>query len=186
MRDSIKMVLVLAVISALAGLILAASNSFTEPKIAANLAATEAAAYRDVLTTAETFIDDEAMLAQAASTGITAVKQGQKAGQPVGWVCKVAVPGYGGNIELLVGIDTAGMLQKVLVLSQTETPGLGANITTDEFIGQSALFESNGEELKVTKDGGKVQAVTGATISSRAVLDGVNRVFKLYSLSKAN
>lgn len=189
MRDYLRLMIVLALISGIAAGTLVAVNVFTEPKILAAKVQAEALAYQKALAQADSFVDDQEMLDKAQSNpdlaGILAVKQGLKDGNPVGWVCKVATTGYGGNIELLVGLGIDGQLERLLVLSQTETPGLGANITTDKFIAQPALYGSKNQNFKLTKDGGKVQAVTGATISSRAVLNGVNQVFELYNLVKS-
>jgi len=93
--------------------------------------------------------------------------------------------GYGGEIELLVGLDTRFAIKKAIVISQTETPGLGDFIqkdTTfcDRFIGLTV------NELALRKAGGKVDARTGATISSKAVTDGLRKTIenKLETLTR--
>jgi electron transport complex protein RnfG len=79
--------------------------------------------------------------------------------------------GYGGDISILVGMDTEYNIKGVEVLSHTETPGLGGRITesgfTDQFVGLSA------DQVALSRDGGSVDAITGATISSRAVVEAI-------------
>lgn len=183
MRDYLRLTLVLAVICAVAGGLLALVNTFTEPKIIAYQAAAEAKAYQEVMPAADQFTslaaDQLAKVKQNPETaGIEDIKVGTKAGQPVGWICKVASYGYSSDLRLLVGIGNDAKLGGVLVLSQNETPGLGTNVTEAEFIGQPAITNAQPQQdLKVKKDGGTVQAVAGATVSSRAVLRGINQAF---------
>lgn len=187
MRDSLymRLMVVLAVISALAAGILALVDSFTKPKIEAFKAQSEASAYQQVLAEADSFIEDtklmEKISKQPQFSFVENVKIGNKDGISVGWVFKVASPGYSSNIVMLVGIMTDGSLGKVMVLDQKESPGLGTNVTDPGFIEQAPITEAKaGQVLKVTKEGGSVQAITGATISSRAVLSGINQVFEFY------
>ncbi|HYH02830.1 MAG TPA: RnfABCDGE type electron transport complex subunit G, partial [Bacillota bacterium] len=161
-------------------------NTFTEPKIMAYQATAEANAYREVLPAADEFqslpANEMVKVKQNPETaGIEDIKVGTKAGQPIGWICKVASYGYSSDIKLLVGIGKDAKLGGILVLSQNETPGLGTNVTEKEFIGQSEITNAQPQQdLKVKKDGGMVQAVAGATISSRAVLRGINQAFIFY------
>lgn len=188
MRDSLylRLMVVLAVISAVAAGTLALVDSFTKPKIEAFKAQSEASAYQQVLPEADSFAEDaelmETIAKQPGFSYIQNVKIGTNQGNKVGWVCKVASPGYSSNIEMLVGIKADGKLSKVMVLDQKESPGLGTNVTDPGFIEQAPIIHANaGQELKVTKDGGEIQAITGATISSRAVLNGINQVFAFYN-----
>lgn len=185
MRDYLRLMLVLAVISAVAAGLLALVDSFTAPKIEAYKSQSEAGAYQQVLPGVDSFTEESELMekisAQPDLSDIQTVKSGIKQGKKVGWVCKVASPGFSSNIVMLVGIYSDGELGKVLVLEQKESPGLGTNVTDPDFIEQKAIAQANvNQELKVIKDGGDVQAITGATISSRAVLRGINQVFKFY------
>lgn len=189
MRDYLRLMIVLAVISAIAAGTLALVDSFTKPKIEAFKAQSEASAYQQVLPEADSFTEDaelmETIAKQPQFSLVQNVKIGTNQGTQVGWVCKVASPGYSSNIVMLVGIKSDGKLGKVMVLDQKESPGLGTNVTDPGFIEQSSIAQANaGKELKVTKDGGEVQAITGATISSRAVLRGINQVFAFYLWQK--
>ena len=94
-------------------------------------------------------------------------------GATVGYVAKNVVSGFGGEIELVVGTDTEGVMTGVQVggANFSETPGLGAK-TKEPWFGEQFAGKSYGVDL--TKNGGEIDAVTAATISSSAVVRGVN------------
>jgi len=99
----------------------------------------------------------------------------------VGAAIKVTDPnGYGGNVELMVGITVDGRVYAVSILQHKETPGLGSKIGDSAFSDQFKELEVPSGGLKVRKDGGTIQAITGATISSRAVTHGVNEAVRLF------
>ncbi|MDD5448321.1 MAG: RnfABCDGE type electron transport complex subunit G [Actinomycetota bacterium] len=95
---------------------------------------------------------------------------------PVGYVILLASKGYGGQIRMGVGIDNAGVIQGVSIISQSETPGLGSNIQNEEFLRQ---FVGKGETSEIKLDG-EIKAVTGATISSTGVAEGVRKAMKVF------
>ena len=92
-------------------------------------------------------------------------------GEKAGYAFKASGSGYGGDIDILVGLDSGFGIKGVSILSQTETPGVGNRITessfTDQFKGLSV------SDIALKSEGGKIDAITGATISSRAVVDAV-------------
>jgi len=92
-------------------------------------------------------------------------------GAVIGQARMLQAGGYGGAIDILVGLQPDGKLRGIRIISQQETPGLGAKISEptflDQFVGLSA------SEVELSKDGGAIDAITGATISSRAVADEV-------------
>jgi len=77
----------------------------------------------------------------------------------------------------MIGFDASGVIQGATVLSHTETPGLGAKMTGAEFLEQFSGFDPGSQQLKVVKDGGAVDAITAATISSRAFCDAAQRAY---------
>ena len=85
--------------------------------------------------------------------------------------------GFSGNISLMAGFRPDGTIINISVLEQKETPGLGTKMTESGFKDQ--FNEKNPAEfqLKVKKDGGPVDAITAATISSRAFCDAVQRAY---------
>lgn len=93
---------------------------------------------------------------------------------------------FGGTFTIMVGFDSEGTIIGTSVINAAETPGLGDKIKTEKFNGQFAEKKLNPQkakdgELKVTKEGGEVDAITAATISSRAFCDAVNRASEAYN-----
>ena len=104
--------------------------------------------------------------------------------QFIGAAIKTSQEGFSSKIELMVGILADGNINKVSVLSQQETPGLGANMENEKFIGQFEGKNPANFNLKVTKDNGDVDAITAATISSRAFTKAVDRAVKGFEANK--
>jgi electron transport complex protein RnfG len=92
-------------------------------------------------------------------------------GEKSGYAFIASGSGYGGDIDILIGLDSDFNIKDISILTQTETPGLGARIAestfTDQFKGLSA------DEVALRSDDGMIDAITGATISSKAVVDAV-------------
>jgi electron transport complex protein RnfG len=89
--------------------------------------------------------------------------------------------GYSGLVKLMVGFKPDGTITNIEVLEQKETPGLGTKMTTEKFKGQFKGKNPANFKIQVTKDGGDVDAITAATISSRAFCDAVTRAYKVYN-----
>ncbi|MDP8211802.1 MAG: RnfABCDGE type electron transport complex subunit G [Candidatus Zapsychrus exili] len=95
--------------------------------------------------------------------------------------------GFGGTIKLMVGILPNGTIKDIAVLEQKETPGLGDKMQKSK---SDFSMQFNGKnpanyKLKVKKDGGDVDAITAATISSRAFCDAVKRAYNEYIMTNA-
>ena len=88
-----------------------------------------------------------------------------------GYVVEVTPAGFGGELDLVVGVAADGTVTGVSIISHSETSGLGANATKEGFRSQ---YVGKSGTLAVSKDGGTIDALTGATITSRAVTRGVN------------
>ncbi len=114
----------------------------------------------------ETFTVDEASGEYTILNNAAAIGQAQM----------IQAVGYGGPIDILVGIEPGGTLRGIRIISQQETPGLGAKITEaaflDKFVGVAIT------ELDLSRDGGTIDAITGATISSRAVVDALKETLQ--------
>jgi electron transport complex protein RnfG len=97
--------------------------------------------------------------------------------QNLGYIIKVETKGYGGEINMLVGFDFDGVIKGIEILSHSETPGLGAKINEVRYGEDRPWFlrQFEGKNAKVLELGKDVQAITAATISSRAVLEGVKK-----------
>ncbi len=88
--------------------------------------------------------------------------------------------GYGGDVWLMIGFLPDGTINQVAVLEHKETPGLGSKMDDDGFKNQFLNTNPGSFKLKVKKDGGEVDALTGATISSRAFTQAVQLAFDTY------
>ena len=84
--------------------------------------------------------------------------------------------GFDGDIAMMVGIDLQGNVLGISVISHTETAGLGAVAAAKTSAGEAfrGQFVGTSGSVSVAKDGGTIDAITGATITSRAICDGVN------------
>ena len=90
--------------------------------------------------------------------------------------------GFGGLIKIMIGFDKEGNIINYSVLEHKETPGLGSKMNDWFRTGKGDINGKNPVTTKMTvsKDGGDIDAITAATISSRAFLDAVNRGYKVY------
>ncbi|MDD7313211.1 MAG: RnfABCDGE type electron transport complex subunit G [bacterium] len=88
--------------------------------------------------------------------------------------------GFGGRIELMTGFNVDGSIRSFKVISAHETPGLGSKVDEPKFKEQFSGFRPHKQVLKVRQDGGDIDAVTAATISSRAVLKAIARAFDAF------
>ena len=92
--------------------------------------------------------------------------------------------GYSGLIRLMVGFTNEGKIHNIAVLQQKETPGLGTKITSESFLKQYAGKDLGIWNMTVKKDGGETDAITGATITSRAFNDAVQRAYDSFVKEK--
>ena len=93
-----------------------------------------------------------------------------------GYALEVLPSGFDNTITMMVGVDTEGKVLGISVVSHTETAGLGAVAAATTSAGEAfrGQFEGKSGSVFVSKDGGEIDAITGATITSRAVCTGVN------------
>lgn len=105
-----------------------------------------------------------------------------KGNQPIGTIVRVAKQGYGGLVPVTAGIDLDGKIVAIRVASPAEglkeTPGLGLKATEEKFRNQFKGKTSS--ELQLKKDGGTIDAITGATITSRAVTEALREAMTRY------
>lgn len=140
----------------------------TAPVIEANAKASFDGSLKEVLPGAESFKD---VSAQGAKSRIY---EGYAAGKAIGLAVKIAPRGYSGEIEMLVGVDPELRVKGMKILNQRETPGLGTNILKPKFIAQF-IGKTGKDAFEPKKD---IDAITGATISTRGVCEGVKAVLK--------
>ncbi|MCY6355070.1 RnfABCDGE type electron transport complex subunit G [Clostridium sp. ZS2-4] len=177
-NEIIKLGITLLIITAISGLILGGANKITAAPIAEQQKKENEAAMKEVLPSAESFdkLDKKA-------EGIKEVNEGKKGSDVAGYTIKVAPKGYGGPVEMMVGISTEGKIEGIKIINQSETPGLGAKAPEPEFSGQYKGKPIE-KELAVVKtvpaNDNEIKAITGATITSKAVTTGVNSAVEFY------
>jgi electron transport complex protein RnfG len=110
------------------------------------------------------------------------VNVASKGGQTVGYAVECSANGFGGPVVLMVGFDTEGVVTGIKVLSHAETPGLGSLITEEDNVLVGSILGKNPSTMtfSVSKDGGDIDALTGATITSRAYVATVEKAFNAY------
>ena len=143
----------------------------------------------DIITKLETETQNTAMQEVLPAEGYTKTEgkeiyTAEKNGAVAGYILITTAKGYGGDIKVMTAVDPTGKILAVNILSATdETPGLGQNVTKEDFFSQ---FKNLSGEISVVKNGAnsadnEINAVTGATISSKAVTKAVNEALALYS-----
>ncbi len=156
---------ILLLICALMGGLLAGINALTAPVIATAQAEKTNAAIADFF--ADT-TEAKPLTLAAAPENVVAAYRAERDGVVLGFAYQVAPKGFKGEVSLLVGVYPNGTVCGVTVLSHSETGGIGTKVLTADNLAQY-LGQSGALTL-----GDEVDAVTGATITSRAVLAGVN------------
>lgn len=89
--------------------------------------------------------------------------------------------GFAGRIEMIVGFFMDGSINNYVVTQSQETPGLGSKINDEKFKAQFRGFNPNKQIFKVRQDGGEIDAVTAATISSRAAINAIQNAVDAYN-----
>lgn len=172
MGKNLRLGLILLAITAATGLILGAVHGITLEPIRATQERQRQEAFRATLPGTQTFVP----LQVPEGSAVREVQEGRTGGAVTGHVFTVAPKGYAGPVVFVVGISRDGVIRGIRILNQSETPGLGANAGEPAFSGQ---FEGKrAEPLTVVKtpptNPQDIQAISGATITSRAIAGGVN------------
>jgi len=159
MKEALRYGLILSIICLISGGLLAGVNILTKNKIFAQAQKEEEMALKEVLPEADYFKE---VKSDKETLYYLAYDKDKKL---IGVAFKAKAKGYASLIETLVGMSLEGEIKTIKVISQNETPGLGAKITEAKF--------SNQFKDKKINELGQIQAITGATISSRAVINSV-------------
>lgn len=161
--DVLRIALVLLLICGIMAGLLAVIHELTKDKIAANEKQKEIEAIAAIF--GEDITVGEEQTADSPVKKLTPVSRG---GVPLGYVVSVTGSGFGGTIDIIVGVASDGSVLGVQILSHSETPGLGARITEETFLSR---FSSAKPPYII---GENLDAIANATISSRAVVAAVN------------
>ena len=107
--------------------------------------------------------------------------QGRREGKLVGRAFVITThEGYGGDIDVMMGVTPEGVITGVEILRHLETPGLGDKIVKDRAWRESFKGKSLANDIRVKKDGGEIDQFAGATISPRAVCQAVRMGLELH------
>jgi len=175
MKVFIHYALVLLIITGLACGILAMVNKQTKPVIEKNQAESENNARSQVIEGAVDFEKQSLKINETKSLEYYIAKDAQA--NVLGYTFIALGKGYSGELKTMVGVDPDFKIKKILVIQQTETPGLGANCTKPEFNEKFANLTFN--DLKVDKDGGNIKSISGATITTRAITNSIKETLDM-------
>ncbi|RKD27985.1 electron transport complex protein RnfG [Caminicella sporogenes DSM 14501] len=188
MKEIVKLGLILLLICAVSALALSFTYDLSKDQILAQREAANNKARKNVLPDAENFkpVSEEKFKEVVSQNDkVVEIYAGYKGEEIIGYAIKTLPSGYGGAVEVMTGIGMDGKIKGVRIGNHQETPGLGANATLPSFYTQYE-GKSIEKELKVTKSGqpkdNEIQAISGATITSRAVTSGVNYAVEAFKL----
>ncbi|MBN2527467.1 MAG: RnfABCDGE type electron transport complex subunit G [Deltaproteobacteria bacterium] len=190
MPESVKMILVLTLIAGAAGLGLSAVNDYTKPLAEANNRNYTLTSINTVIPEADipdackkyAAAFDNAPDRDAICVGASTVYRGRKGNNIVGIAVEaIGEEAYSGTITVLVGIRMSdGQLSGLKVLKHAETPGLGSVMTKCEFQQQMVGKGPTDINWTVVKDGGDVNQISGATITSRSLLNAIHKAQEIW------
>ena len=175
-----NMSLCLLVICLVCSALLAGVYALTKEPIDAAAKAKNEAAIKEVLPEAAVAIEEARTVEFEGASYVYNLAYDDQ-GNTVGCAVDVAPVGFGGPIVIKVGFNADGVIWNTKVLSQAETPGLGAKCVEPAFSSQFKGFDPSQKKLAVKKDGGDVDAITASTITSRAYADGLALSVKVFN-----
>jgi len=182
MREVIKMLVVLTMVSAVSGLALGFMNKITlDPIAQAEFKFAKEPALKEVLPEYDNdLVKDQFTIKEKDGTDVV-VYPAKQGGKIVAVAFESSAKGFGGDVWIMVGIDLEkDILRGIGIVKQSETPGMGARMVEEPFKAQFKKDFPVSSVFAVKADGGKIDALSGATISSRAVCGAINDAFKFY------
>lgn len=190
MNNIAKLGSILFGICAVAALALGLTNNITAPIIEQRNIQANNESRQMVLPQATEFVQmDNSIFANVEGLEeglVSEVYEGKNKDEVVGYTIKTLPKGYGGKIELIVGISKDGLVTGTNIGSMSETPGLGSKASEPKFNDQFKDKPAT-TELSVVKGNAssenEIQAISGATITSKAVTKGVNAAIEVYNSS---
>lgn len=176
-NEIVRLAAILFAFAAVTALLLGLVNGITAPRIAEISAENTRLAMNAVLPYDGDYVPVEYPGDDGTVTGV------YQAGDE-GYVVQLNVSGSQGMIEMVVGVKTDGTVSGVGITGHAETPGLGAiaAASTDAGVAFREQFVGTTGNLTVNKDGGTIDAITGSTVTSRAVTNGVNSAVEAAAL----
>ena len=186
MKELFKLTIVLTIICSLAATALALVYTITKEPIAFQQRLKKLKAIKAVQPDYDNEPDQDFvdLKIDESSDALTRFYKTKKGETPTGVVFMVSAVGYGGTIDLMVGLNPEGTITGVQVLRHTETPGLGAKITEDKFLHQFTAKNVQNTNWTLKKEGGDIDQVSGATISPQAVVKALSEGLVFFSENK--
>lgn len=185
-KEYVYPVIILTVICLVTTLLLAVTNSVTAPVIAANTEATQNAAREALLSDADSFeqveiTDGDYAASSDGKAVVQEVYQGSKGGDAVGYVMTVSTKSFGGDLIMMVGVDSTGAVTGIQIISHSDTSGVGTKNFTDDYLGQYVgMTEIQDENVK--KDPQMTgKYITGASVTGTALHKGVYAALAEYA-----
>ena len=176
-REYVYPVVILVVICVVTTALLAITNFISAPIIVKNQEAAATAARKELLTDADSFtaMDTELQVSEDQSAKVTEVYQ---ADNGAGYVITVVTKSFGGDLTMMVGLTSDGLITGVKVTDSADTPGVGSKDAQPEYLAQyDGLTELTAQDVKketsVTSGGAAFQYITGASVSGTAIHKGV-------------
>jgi electron transport complex protein RnfG len=181
-ESGVKVILVLVLIAMFSAVLLAYVNTVTRGPIAANKKAETKKAIGIVLNTLSDYKYEELPKEmEVESSPVRYFEAVGSSGKPAGYAFIVLGPnGFSSDLEMMVGLDSSGAIIDTYVLDHKETPGLGDAMTKEPFKKQFRTRNAKNTKWEVKKDGGDIDAITAATITSRAFTAGCKRALSAY------
>jgi electron transport complex protein RnfG len=194
MSNILRLSIVLAIVTVVAAFVLAEIYSVTKPQIELQKQAKTQEALKFVLPNAQLLTEVTRKVPIKDGDGVTLYEKEEvmyyrafadaEGQQLLGYAFKADGNGYSSIIETMVGIDTLGTIKNIKIISQKETPGLGALAEdSNEFTGKkwsTQQFKGKTvDQMKVDKDGGEIVSITGATITSRTIANSIRDELKV-------
>ena len=194
--NAVKNIVVLFFVALVSVTILAVLNQVTLEPIAKAEAEAKAAVYKAVYSDAAD-VEETKEIADCVENYVpnnknikinSALEAKDKSGNQIGYVIDATSPnGYGGDVQIAIGITNEGEITAFKVITASETPGLGAKASDDEFASQFSGLKA--EEINFSKTGAnrnnnEIDAISGATITTTAVTEAVNESIVFYNTLK--
>ena len=189
MRELLKLTIVLTIICSAAATSLALVYNLTKGPIAYQQRLKKLNAIKAVQPNYDNepdkdFVDLKTNNHTKGNEGLTRFYITKKGSANTGVVFTVSALGYGGAIDLMLGLNPEGTITGIQVLKHSETPGLGAKVAEEKFLKQFTSKNIQNTKWALKKGGGEIDQISGATISPQAVVGAIHQGLLFFSEHK--
>lgn len=180
MKNHVKIGIILCIVTTIAGVLLGFSYEGTKELIKENskIDKKELQALMPEATSVKT-----SNLDLSSNEYVKEILEGVNNDVPCGYLIKAVSKGFHGDVEIMVSLNLEGSVNAIKILSHSETPGVGSKIEKKDFSDKFQL--KKGDKLSLVKNSSskanEVEGISGATVSSTAVVNGVNEALKIFN-----